>query len=328
MDPEKPPKLPVRPSLALSLQLTAVNDDESRELDMRLANEDEDNGKLRAFHDPDFIYDNDSSPSKPNSYTSALPQISPSLDMVSVYLSENGNPNEPVSIINNKEHKASPSSLKPLSLTLPNISSISNKIPHDNLPEDRNFSNNNFNFNSHFNTANNQKSTYSANDKYYLKLLEDVNMDDQSVMHELIDKLSQLRIENQNLKEDMWNKVDLINGTLIQKGYSKEEKSDSLLYDSNLSNDELLNMLKEQRLYNKIMKNTIDDYQTSFNKIMDSMVDSNKNISNDILQSIKNNEVIVEEESDKMWDSWNELSHVMGDITDFNKSMVDIFKKL
>lgn len=165
------------------------------------------------------------------------------------------------------------------------------------------------------------------NNKFYIQLLENVNLEDQNILFELVDSLVKVRSENENLKLGLWNKIDNLSTLNSKKNTSKKATSsiihNSLLYDENLSNDQLKNLLDEQRQYNSILSQTIDEYQDSLEEIINSLVKSNNDIGNQVLGVIKSGEKVVEDNSDKMWDSWMNVVSTMQDISDFDNSIVE-----
>lgn len=231
--------------------------------------------------------------------------------------------------------------LQPLNLTLPNITSLGNKN-QNNFNENNNnnihYNNNNNNNNNELGVElrndilrNNSKTNMMNNNKFYIQLLENVNLDDQSVFFELIDTLTQIRSENQLLKENIWERVDSLGSSLLHKSdyhSSGENKPNNLIYDSNLTNEELKKLLKDRQMYNKILEQTVEEYEKSLSNILDTLVRSNKEASEELLETIKTSEKVVEENADEMWDSWNEVAATMEVVASFDRAVVDTFKDL
>lgn len=229
--------------------------------------------------------------------------------------------------------------LQPLDLKLPNITPLSNKNQQSFSSKQMNHSNtltvknmnpmdqgNDMNNKTNNNRRNNSEDP--TNNKFYIQLLEDVHLDDQTVLYGLVDTLMQVRKDNEKLKEDLWNKLETFNISMenrnqgIHQNNTTGDDHNSLLFDSNITNDELLEMLKEQRIYNKILAQTVDDYEESLDKILDQMVKSNKEIGEELLNTIQTGEKDVEEKSDDMWRSWKDVTRAMDDVRKLETSIV------
>ena len=252
-----------------------------------------------------------------------------------------------------------PRQLQPLSLTLPSITSVANKgiysathgaggMGHATSGGNgsNNYSNNTSNTSNKGNSSrksgngipnlngsdsgsnHGSSSNSSSNNKFYIRLLEDVHLDDQTVLFDLVDTLMRVRSENEQLKEGLWDKIDsLSTATRKKAGQDRTEDAarydhNSLLFDSKLSNEQLKQMLDEQRTYNGVLAQTVDEFQDSLDTIMNSLVGSNQDAGRELISAIRKGEAVVEENSDEMWKSWMEVVSAMEDVAKFDNAIV------
>lgn len=246
-----------------------------------------------------------------------------------------------------------PRQLQPLNLTLPSIMSVANKGVYG--ASSNNGANNNNNTGTTASNSGNKgmntsgkgnagrknaggnehgNSKNNTGNKFYIRLLEDVHLDDQSVLFDLMDTLMQVRSENEKLKEGLWSKIDSLS-TAANKKVSNSQREDStryeqnsLMFDSKLSNDELKKMLHDQRTYNSVLAQTVDDFQDSLDSILNALVASNKEAGTELISSIEKGEAAVEQNSDEMWRSWMEVVSAMEDVAKFDSSIANTIQGL
>lgn len=156
--------------------------------------------------------------------------------------------------------------------------------------------------------------------KFYIQLLENINLDDENVIHGLIQKLLGLRVENDKLIDNLWSQISNISD--LKNGKFTSTNPNSLLYDTELTNSELRKMLKEQRLYNLELSKVLENYEKSITVILKTLIDSNISILQDLVDKFEDEFGKVEMNSEKMWTEWFKFNRLIVDIADLDDKII------
>jgi hypothetical protein len=346
--PSQPPRLPSRPKPPIQQTFNSHHADSQ---ETNNSNKDSLNSLLYGEDSRTAIVNVSEGSEFPLDYSKD--QLRPSINNMS---SNIDNADKKQILHQNSNTSSKPSikpSLQPLSLTLPSISSISNKSTNPGNATDYGFNmTNNDDMNNNQNKINNRHINYNANNnsqnnenskngynRFYVQLLENIQLDDQNVLQDLIDTLLNVRSENEKIKRQLWDRIDALSSIKSNKINEKDnnnnsnsniatKKPDSLIYNSDLSNNELKQLLQEHRIYNKHLAKTVDDYQDTIDEILNAMVQSNNERANDLLNTMASGEQSIEEESDKMWEEWLQNALLMDKIMEFDKRVVSSLKGL
>lgn len=142
----------------------------------------------------------------------------------------------------------------------------------------------------------------SGRNALYTSMLENIEVDDMEVLAELVDKLMEVRSENENLKKAMWGRVSALSEK-VNNGDFGEVDSTSV--------EELRKVYEEKKNYNAMLKETVEQYEEEIERVLSTAVAAKVEAGNALIGKIREENNKVEDATDEMWKGWNRVATVL-----------------
>ncbi|GMM27560.1 hypothetical protein DAMA08_002760 [Martiniozyma asiatica (nom. inval.)] len=175
--------------------------------------------------------------------------------------------------------------------------------------------------------------TSTSQEFYHKPSKESIEVDDYSIVFKLMDELLDIRENNEKLKQQMWDSIVDLSDSLemkvkgrkhTERGDRKKQKNpqekniNSLLFGPELNNEELKELLKEKKQYNKLLESTITDYQKSFDLIMSELVVQRTELANTMKEKIEKEEMKSEKVKENIWKEWFKYNQTIENVSSLN----------